>query len=82
MALAILPACHVQGTEHLNLNSGCFYLVANDHTRALMQRVAARLAVEVLACPLSHASVDWHHLCCCHLHHVTQRATPSCNVVK
>lgn len=36
-----------QGTEHLNLNSGCFYVKANDHTRALMQRVAARLAVEV-----------------------------------
>lgn len=39
-------ARYAQGTEHLNLNSGCFYLVANEHTKALMARVAARLAVE------------------------------------
>ena len=37
---------HMQGTEHLNINSGCFYIQANKRTVALMARVAARLAKE------------------------------------
>ena len=36
----------VQGTTHLNLNSGFFYLQANERTVALMERIAARLAKE------------------------------------
>ena len=36
----------LQSTEHLNLNSGLFYLKANYRTLALMQRIAARLSVE------------------------------------
>ena len=36
----------MQGTTHLNLNSGLFYLAANTRTKALMTRIAARLAVE------------------------------------
>ncbi len=36
----------VQGTTHLNLNSGFFYLQANERTISLMERIAARLAKE------------------------------------
>ena len=36
----------VQGTTHLNLNSGFFYLKANQRTISLMERIAARLAKE------------------------------------
>jgi len=35
-----------QGTTHLNLNSGFFYLQANERTISLMKRIAARLAKE------------------------------------
>lgn len=41
-ALAVV----LQSTEHLNLNSGLFYLKANFRTLALMQRIAARLSNE------------------------------------
>ena len=37
---------HVQGTTHLNLNSGFFYIQANARTISLMERIAARLAKE------------------------------------
>ena len=37
---------HVQGTTHLNLNSGFFYIQANERTISLMERIAARLAKE------------------------------------
>ena len=36
----------MQGTTHLNLNSGFFYLRANERTIDLMKRIAARLAKE------------------------------------
>ena len=36
----------MQGTTHLNLNSGFFYLKANERTISLMERIAARLAKE------------------------------------
>lgn len=36
----------MQGTTHLNLNSGFFYLQANERTISLMERIAARLAKE------------------------------------
>ena len=35
-----------QATRHLNLNSGLFYLQANERTVSLMSRIAARLARE------------------------------------
>lgn len=35
-----------QGTEHLNLNSGLFYIKSNERTIGLMKRVAARLEKE------------------------------------
>ena len=37
---------HLQGTTHLNLNSGFFYIQANERTISLMERIAARLAKE------------------------------------
>ncbi|CAL5229301.1 g12600 [Coccomyxa viridis] len=37
---------YAQGTTHLNLNSGFFYLQANERTISLMERIAARLAKE------------------------------------
>lgn len=36
----------VQGTTHLNMNSGLFYIAANERTISLMKRVAGRLAKE------------------------------------
>ncbi len=36
----------MQGTTHLNLNSGLFYIQANARTIDLMKRIAARLAKE------------------------------------
>ena len=36
----------MQSTEHLNMNSGLFYLRANERTLGLMQRIAARLSQE------------------------------------
>ena len=36
----------MQGTTHLNLNSGFFYIQANERTISLMERIAARLAKE------------------------------------
>ncbi len=36
----------MQGTTHLNMNSGLFYIQANVRTVDLMKRVAARLAKE------------------------------------
>lgn len=36
----------LQSTEHLNLNSGLFYLKSNYRTQALMKRIAARLSKE------------------------------------
>lgn len=36
----------MQGTTHLNLNSGLFYIQANVRTIDLMKRIAARLARE------------------------------------
>ena len=36
----------LQSTEHLNMNSGLFYLRANERTLGLMQRIAARLSKE------------------------------------
>ena len=41
-----IPATGVQATRHLNLNSGLFYLQANERTVSLMSRIAARLARE------------------------------------
>jgi len=41
-----LSATCVQATRHLNLNSGLFYLQANERTVSLMSRIAARLARE------------------------------------
>jgi len=35
-----------QSTEHLNMNSGLFYLRANERTLGLMKRIAARLSKE------------------------------------
>ncbi|CAK0787073.1 hypothetical protein CVIRNUC_010289 [Coccomyxa viridis] len=37
---------YAQGTTHLNLNSGFFYIQANERTISLMERIAARLAKE------------------------------------
>ncbi|CAL8464975.1 g4510 [Coccomyxa elongata] len=37
---------YAQGTTHLNLNSGLFYIQANARTIDLMKRIAARLAKE------------------------------------
>jgi arabinosyltransferase len=37
---------NIQGIKHMVLNSGLFYVRANDRTKALMQRVAARLHKE------------------------------------
>ncbi|KAL0037045.1 hypothetical protein WJX77_010367 [Trebouxia sp. C0004] len=39
-------ARYAQGTEHLNMNSGLFYLRANERTLGLMKRIAARLSKE------------------------------------
>ena len=36
----------MQATRHLNLNSGLFYIQANERTVSLMNRIAARLARE------------------------------------
>lgn len=36
----------MQSTEHLNMNSGLFYLRANERTLGLMRRIAARLSQE------------------------------------
>ena len=36
----------LQATRHLNLNSGLFYIQANERTVSLMSRIAARLARE------------------------------------
>lgn len=36
----------LQSTEHLNMNSGLFWLKANVRTIGLMERIAARLARE------------------------------------
>ena len=36
----------LQSTEHLNMNSGLFWLKASVRTIALMERIAARLARE------------------------------------
>ena len=36
----------MQATRHLNLNSGLFYIQANERTVSLMSRIAARLARE------------------------------------
>ena len=41
-----LRLCALQSTEHLNMNSGLFYLRANERTLGLMQRIAARLSKE------------------------------------
>ena len=37
-------ARYAQSTQHMNLNSGLFYVRANENTVALMQKLAARLA--------------------------------------
>ena len=45
--LKSLCCCPVlQSTEHLNMNSGLFWLKANVRTIGLMERIAARLARE------------------------------------
>jgi len=36
----------VQGTQHLNLNSGCFYLLANKRTLNLVKGTAQVLEAE------------------------------------
>ena len=59
------PGVLVQGTTHLNLNSGLFYLAANSRTQALMARIAARLAVEKVAAPLSPTYRLHLGACCC-----------------
>ena len=41
-----LGARYPQGTTHLNLNSGLFYIQANARAIAFMARIAARLARE------------------------------------
>lgn len=55
----------MQGTTHLNLNSGFFYLQSNGRTIDLMKRIAARLAKEtswdqVLCISLSFYVVNTH----------------------
>lgn len=37
-------ARYAQSTQHMNLNSGLFYVRANDNTVALMQKLARRLS--------------------------------------
>lgn len=40
------PCRYAQGVKHMVLNSGLFYVKANERTVALMQRIATRLRKE------------------------------------
>ncbi len=62
----------MQGTTHLNLNSGFFYLQANERTISLMERIAARLAKEKAWDQVLHVVIT---MITCHAVHTEPQQT-------